>query len=293
MTTYTEDNRPYTRYGAADTAWKSRGPEIVLSGPAGTGKSRALIEKLHHCAMKYTGARLLMVRKTRESLTQTAMITYEKKVLPAGWLGKAIKFRTVEQEYRYPNGAILAVAGLDKASKVMSSEWDIIYVQEATELSEEDWGALTTRLRNGVMPYQQLLADCNPGPPTHWLKLRADRGDCRMLESRHEDNPTVTAEYLAKLDKLPGVWKLRLRYGKWAAAEGMVYEEWNRDVHLVSRKHLQEWGVLTEGLAINREVIKRVLASVDWGFTNPGVIQVYGIDEDDRAYLLREIYQTG
>lgn len=57
--------------------------------------------------------------------------------------------------------------------------------------------------------------------------------------------------------------------------------------------HLQEWGVLTEGLAINREVIKHVLASVDWGFTSPGVMQVCGVDGDDRAYLLREIYQTG
>jgi phage terminase large subunit len=237
--------------------------------------------------------RALIARKTRESLTQTAMVTYEKRVLPPNWLGNAVKFRTSEQEYRYPNGSIIALGGLDKPTKIMSSEYDIVYVAEATELLEDDWEALTTRLRNHVMPYQQLLADCNPGPPTHWLKQRADRGATLLLESRHEDNPSVTPEYLATLDALTGVRKLRLRYGKWAAAEGMVYEDWNPAVHVVSRKRLQEWGVLTEGLAINREVIKRVLASVDWGYSNPGVIQVYGIDGDDRAYLLREYYQTG
>lgn len=292
--TFTREQRPYKRYGAALAMWRSGKPEVLLSGPAGTGKSRACLEKLHHCADKYPGMRALIARKTRESITQTAMVTYEQKVLPAGWIEeKNIRFNTTDQCYEYPNSSIIAVGGLDKASKIMSSEWDLIYVQEATELLEEDWEALTTRLRNGVMPYQQLIADCNPGAPTHWLKRRADRGDILMLESRHEDNPACTPAYLATLDKLTGVRKLRLRYGKWAAAEGLVYDDWNRDIHLVSRKQLQTWGVLTEQETINREVITQVLASVDWGFTNPGVIQVYGIDGDSRAYLLREYYKTG
>lgn len=288
------DQRPFKRYGAALDMWRSGRPEVLLSGPAGTGKSRACLEKLYYCASKYPGMRALICRKTRESITQTAMVTLEKKVLPAGYVeDKLVRFNTTDQQYELPNGSIIAVGGLDKASKIMSSEWDLIYVQEATELNKEDWEALTTRLRNNVMPYQQLIADCNPSYPTHWLKQRADRGDVEMLESRHEDNPSITQEYLAKLEKLTGVWKLRLKEGKWSAAEGVVYPEWNRDIHLVSRKHLQEWGVLTEGLAVNREVIKECIAGVDWGFTNPGVIQVYGLDGDKRAYLLREHYKTG
>jgi phage terminase large subunit len=115
---------------------------------------------------------------------------------------------------------------MDKSTKIMSSEYDMIYVQEATELTEEDWESLTTRLRNGIMPYQQLMADCNPSHPQHWLKLRCDRGATLLLESRHEDNPSITPAYIAKLDALTGVMKLRLRYGRWAAAEGMVYESW-------------------------------------------------------------------
>lgn len=283
---------PFQPYGAAFAAWKSRRRELVLAGPAGTGKSRVCLQKLHYCAKKYPGMRALIVRKTRESITQTAIVTYQEKVLPPGWLGDVVKWRTQEQEYRYPNGSIIAVGGLDKASKVMSSEWDMIYPQEATELSEEDWGALTTRLRNGKMSYQQLIGDCNPGPPTHWLKQKADRGELLMLESRHEDNPTVTAEYLASLDRLPGVLRDRLRYGRWAAAEGMVYDEWDTSVHVVSKKKLVEWGILNEDGSINRQVVKRVLAAVDWGWTNPGVIQVYALDGDGRAYMVREIYQT-
>lgn len=37
---------------------------------------------------------------------------------------------------------------------------------------------------------------------------------------------------------------------------------------------------------------RRVIASVDWGFTNPGVIQVWLTDSDGRLYLVHEIYRT-
>lgn len=274
------EQRPYKRYGAAITAWRSARREVLMAGPAGTGKSRALIEKLHYCADKYAGMRGLMVRKTRKSMTQSVMVTYERKVLPEGWLGNLIKFRTQEQEYRYPNGSIVAVAGLDDPAKVMSSEWDMIYVQEATELDEEDWGSLTTRLRNGVMPYQQLMADCNPAHPEHWLKLRCDRGATLLLESRHEDNPTITPEYLASLDELPRVLYLRLRKGIWAAAEGTVYQdEWNPSIHLIDRFDIpRDW--------------PRYWV-IDFGFRNPFVWMAFAMNPDGILYRYREIYRTG
>jgi PBSX family phage terminase large subunit len=273
-----KEQRPYKRYGAALTAWKSRRRELLLSGPAGTGKSRSLLEKLHFCADKYPGMRGLIVRKTRASITQTAMVTFEQKVLPEGWLGGLIRFRTAEQEYRYPNGSIIAVGGMDKATKVMSSEWDMIYVQEAIELTEEDWESLTTRLRNNVMPYQQIMADCNPSYPTHWLKQRCDRGATLMLESRHEDNPSVTPEYLATLDALTGVRYLRLRKGLWAAAEGLVYEEYDPAVHIIDRFPIPaSWSRYW---------------SVDFGYRNPFVWQAWAENPDGVLFRYREIYKT-
>ncbi|MDA8189602.1 MAG: phage terminase large subunit [Dehalococcoidales bacterium] len=259
---------------------------MLLSGPAGTGKSRACLEKLHLCALKYPGMRGLMVRKTRASLTESAMVTMNEKVLHEL---DHVDFHTTTQEYRYPNGSRIVVGGLDKATKVMSSEYDIIYVQEATELSEHDWESLTTRLRNGVMPYQQLLGDCNPDAPHHWLKKRADSGKTVMLESRHEDNPTLWdrvkqtwtelgARYIAKLEALTGVRYLRLRKGIWAAAEGMVYDGWDRDVHLIDRFEIPaDW---------------RRYLSVDFGYTNPFVAQWWAEDGDGRLYRYREIYRV-
>lgn len=270
----------FAPHGAAREAFTRRDPELVLSGPAGTGKTRALLEKLHLAAAKYPGMRGLMVRKTHVALTATALVTYQQKVLHALDGVQFYGGSMVEAaQFRYPNGSRLMVGGMDNAMKIMSAEYDVAYVNEATELTEDDWERIGTRLRNGAMPYQQILADCNPDAPSHWLKKRADAGRCVMLESRHEDNPAVTPEYLARLDALTGVRYLRLRKGLWAAAEGMVYDGWDRAIHVIDTFPIpEEW--------------PRFL-SIDFGYTNPFVCQWWAQDPDGRLYLYREIYCTG
>lgn len=280
-TTYAD----YGPLGVMLELFSTRDDEVVISGPAGTGKSRACLEKLHACCEKYEKIRALMVRKTRASLTSTGQVTFEQKVLPN--LDWAPLYGS--EEYRYPNGSTIRVGGMDKSSKVMSSEYDLIYVQEATELTEDDWEKLTTRLRNGRMPYQQLLADCNPDAPTHWLKRRADAGKTLMLYSSHEENPTLWdavrkcwtdkgSSYIAKLDALSGVRFKRLRQGKWVAAEGIIYEGWDPAVHLID--HFEppaDW--------------PRYWV-VDFGYTNPFVWQAWAEDPDGRLLRYREIYHT-
>lgn len=163
-----------------------------------------------------------------------------------------------------------------------------IFIQEATDCTIEDWEKCNSRLRNGRVSFQQLLADCNPQQPSHPLKKRCDEGLAKMLISRHEDNPRLFGErgdvtpygqdYIRRLDNLTGVRKERLRYGRWAAAEGMIYEEWQADRNLSDRKLLpldwpRVWGV-------------------DFGYTNPFVWQMWAIDPDGRMYLEKEIYRT-
>jgi phage terminase large subunit len=176
-------------------------------------------------------------------------------------------------------------------------------VNQAEELTLDDWETLTTRAtgRGGVMPFAQIYGDCNPGPATHWI---LSRPTLRLLYSHHEDNPTLYTDAgqlteqgkrtLAVLDALTGTRYQRLRLGKWVGAEGMVYEEWSREKHLVDLAQLREWGVITDDptLTLNRNVVKRVIGSVDWGFTNPSVIQVWAVDGDGRVYLVWEFYHS-
>lgn len=275
-----ERERIYRARGAAASLlFDCRAEEVGLSGPAGTGKSRACFEYVHKVLLEHPGARALVLRKTLTSLTASGLVTYREKVLDPG--DRVVFFggnRAEPAAFKYPNGSRLVVGGMDKPAKVMSTEYDLIYVQEATELTEAEYESLTTRLRNGVYPWQQILFDCNPDAPTHWLKQRAESGRAVMLESRHEDNPTVTPAYLAKLDALTGVRYQRLRLGRWAAAEGMVYDGWEPAIHRVDR------------FAIPREWPRWWV--VDFGYTHPFCWQAWAEDADGRLYRYREIYVT-
>ena len=83
---------------------------------------------------------------------------------------------------------------------------------------------------------------------------------------------------LAALDSLTGVRYKRGRLGLWVGVEGMIYEEWNRDIHLIDRFDIPtSW---------------RRIRTVDFGFTNPFICQWWALDEDDRLYLYREIYMS-
>lgn len=279
----------YRPYGGARELLRSEEPEVIIAGPAGTGKSRAALERIHSVATRYPGARLLILRKTRRSLSSSALVTFEGQVLPPGHPVLSGPHRTHRSVYRYPNGTEIDVGGLDNPAKVMSSEYDLIYVQEATELTEEEWEVLTTRLRHHRTPQQQLIGDCNPGPPSHWIRQRSQGGPLELLESRHEDNPVLIdpesgqptqegAEYLARLDRLTGHRKDRLRHGRWVAAEGAVYADFDRRIHLIRREELPE-------------LIRRWRV-IDFGFVNPFVCQWWGEDSDGRLYLYREIYHT-
>lgn len=290
MTTLLEHR--YRPRGSAAALFACRAPEVLVVGPAGTGKSRACLEKLHLACLVNPGMRALIVRKTAVSLTSTALVTWRRFVVPealaAGdveWYGGSAE---EPAQYRYRNGSVVVVGGMDRATRIMSSEYDMIYVQEATELAEDDWEALTTRLRNWRVSFQQLLADANPGPPTHWLKLRCDAGTTVMLASTHAENPQLYdddgqvtpagRDYLAKLDALTGVRKLRLRGGLWAAAEGLVLEEFDPAVHLVDAFDVPaDW--------------PRFWA-VDFGFNHPFVLQCWAQDPDGRLFLYRELYRT-
>lgn len=283
----------FTPYGSALDLFHCREPEVLMSGPAGTGKSRACLEKLHAMALANPRMRGLIVRKTRESLGSTALVTWREHVVREAIDTGIVRFYggSAEQppQYLYTNGSSIAIGGMDKSTKIMSSEYDVAYAQEAIELTENDWESITTRLRNGKISFQQLIADTNPSMPTHWLKQRADRGDVLLMESRHEDNPTLFDQatgqptttgraYLAKLDKLTGVRKLRLRNGLWVAAEGLIYEEYDPAHHLLDAFEVpKDWARFW---------------SVDFGFTNPFVLQMWAQDPDGRLFMYRELYRT-
>lgn len=274
-------------------AYRESDGEFLLCGPAGTGKTIGNLTLLWHYATEYDGMRGLIIRKTRESMTESVLNTWEKRVVPVDHPCLAGAVRSNRKSYRIKNSEIIVLGlrsgGRDATEKVMSTEYDVILVAEAIELTEDDWERLTTRLRNGRMPFQQLIADTNPSHPKHWLNLRCKAGKTTLIDTRHEDNPTLWdaangrwtefgKKYIARLDDLSGARKQRLRYGRWVQAEGVIYEEWDSTLHVI------------DPFEIPKDWVRYLV--VDFGFTNPFVCQWWAKDGDGRLYLYREIYQT-
>lgn len=282
----------YAPRGTARRLLECRDPEVVACGAAGTGKTRGALEKMHLAALLNPGMRGLIVRKTLTSLGSTTLVTWRTHVAPEALSnGTCAFYGGSPQEaaaYRYSNGSTIVVGGMDRPSRIMSSEYDLILADETTELTENDWESLTTRLRHGRMSFQQAIGCTNPDRPTHWLKVRADQQRTVMLNSRHEENPVYYRDdgtmtdagraYIARLDALTGPRYWRLRKGMWTVAEGIIYEEFDPAVHLLDQFDIPaDW--------------PRYWA-VDFGFTNPFVCQWWAADPDGRLYLYREIYHT-
>jgi len=261
-----DPHRPFKPYGAADQLFRTQAREILIVGPAGTGKTRAVLEKLYLMAMRHAQCRILLVRATRASLNESVLVTLENKVLPAGSGLLSGAHRQTRTTYKLDNGSEIVVLGLDNVNRIMSAEYDAVGVFEATEVLEDDWEKLDTRCRNGRMGYHQLIADCNPGSPMHWLRRRADTGRMVELFSKFEDNPTITPEYLASLSRLTGHRRARLFEGKWAAPEGLVYPELMDCV-------VEPYTEIPDG---------RFIGGVDFGWNDPFVAlgMVYDSDTD-------------
>jgi hypothetical protein len=283
----------FVPYGAARKLWGSTAQQIMIAGPSNTGKTISILEKLDALMWQYPGAQAAIVRKTYQSTISTILQTYERYVLGKDTVVKKLGgSRPTSYEYPTDPPSKVWVGGMDHPERILSSERDIIVVNQAEELTLSDWETLATRAsgRSGVMPYGQLIGDCNPSFPTHWIKQNGDAGKLLFLESRHQDNPTlydpITHEItergrqeLSVLQGLTGVRKKRYCDGIWAAAEGMVYEDvWDPAIHLIDRKEIPEsWPRYW---------------TIDFGFTNPLRWAAYAMDDDGRLIRYREVYHT-
>ena len=282
------DEADYTPYGGAEEFMYSKDHELILAGPAETGKTLAACWKAHILASKYPGCQGAIVRKTQKAVYGSVIQTFERVIA-----GAPVQIYGGEkpEKYIYSNGSVIWVGGMDNPDKILSSERDFIFVNQTEELKIDDWEKLGTRAtgRNSVIPFPQIFGDPNPGGSKHWIRERANAGKLKLIPSFHKDNPTlfdpITGEITEQgtrsmmvLDGLTGVRRKRLLEGIWATAEGAIYDMFDHSIHVADRE---------------REEYQRFILAMDEGYTNPVVILDIGIDGDDRLHIFREYYQRG
>lgn len=286
--------------GAPAKLWKGVSGEVIISGPAGTGKTRAILEWIH-ARCRRERLRVLILRKTLDSAKGSVMVTYTEQVLHEFDGKQSAAFdvtyfggnRLRPAEFTYgETGSKIVIGGMNKASRILSTEYDVIYVNECTELTLDEWEKLAGRVDrpklDDTRPPSLLLGDCNPDAPTHWIMVRANEGKVKLWHSRHEENPAMFSRkgwtpagkrYLRRLEtSTTGVRYQRYRMGKWVAAEGVIYEGWDQSRHYIDPFPIPaDWPRYW---------------CIDFGFVNPFVWGWFAVDPDGRLYLYRQIYRT-
>lgn len=121
---------------------------------------------------------------------------------------------------------------------------------------------------------------CNPEFPEHFIKkdfIENGKLDIRSWHFVLDDNPVLSAEYVTELkNAYRGVFYDRYILGKWVMAEGSVYDDFDREVHVVERTIGEGW---------------RRIRGIDFGYTNAFVCLFGALDEDNRLYIYDEHYR--
>jgi len=137
-----------------------------------------------------------------------------------------------------------------------------------------------------------IIWDTNPDFPEHPIKTdyidlsgeRLSNGQLRV-QAWHftiDDNPTLDKMYVENLKRStpPGMWYDRKINGMWVAAEGLVYDMFDVNTH-----------VIDDGFPIPDDWPR--YRAIDFGFNNPFVCLWGAVDGDGRLYIYDEHYEAG
>lgn len=123
---------------------------------------------------------------------------------------------------------------------------------------------------------------CNPENQEHYILkeyILNDKLDIYSIDFILDDNPILSDEYKAELkNSYTGVYYDRLILGKWVNAEGLVYSNFSKDIHVIEPfKIPDEW---------------TVYRGIDWGYKHTFVCLWIAEDGDGRLYVFDEHFQT-
>ena len=248
--------------------------EIVVYGGAGSGKSYTvaqflIIEKL----LKQRNKRLLITRKYNPSLRVTTWRLIHELLED---LEIPYSENKTEQVLQLPRRNEIYFRGLDDAEKIKSSEFNYIWMEEATEFTFEDYLQLKLRLRRATTSVNQMFLTFNP--VAGWTQkqfFEQESDDVAILHTTYLDNPFLDKEYTEMLELLKEqdeAYYQIYTLGRYAILKNKIYNNYQ----VVSRMP---------------EMYDEIIYGVDFGFNNPSVILEIGL-KDDNIYIIKELYET-
>lgn len=171
----------------------------VYWGGAGSGKSVFVAQKKIYKGLKQK-MNLLVVRQTGDTNRDSTFALF-KQIINKWNLRNYCKIRESDMRITLPNGNGIIFKGLDDAEKLKSvtfenGELTDIWIEEASEIAEEDFNQLNIRLRGGNEK-KNVTVSFNPVDINHWLKRRlfdSPPEDCVTLHTTYKDNKFLQEE---------------------------------------------------------------------------------------------------
>ncbi len=199
--------------------------EAFYGGAAGGGKSDALLMAALQFA-DLPGYSAVIVRRTFAQLSQPGGLLQRARQ----WLAPTeARYSSADHRWTFPRGATLTFRHLqdDRALKnYQGAEYDFIGIDELTDLDEDAYRFLFSRLRRlkGSSIPPRVRSASNPvGPGRAWVRRRfvieGRAKDRPFVPARLEDNPHLDREpYEEALAQLATVLHRQLRFGDWTVS---------------------------------------------------------------------------
>jgi phage terminase large subunit len=178
---------------------------LVLYGGAGSGKSVAAAQKIIIRMLEEKGHKFLVVRKVANTLRNSVFSLLRGTVADWG-LSELFKINKSDMDITCRNGNQIIFAGLDDVEKLKSIHGITgMWLEEASEMLQEDFQQLDLRLRGQTRNYKQIIISFNPISITHWLKIvffDSKKPNSTVVHTTYRDNMFIDDEYKATLESL-------------------------------------------------------------------------------------------
>lgn len=276
-------------------ALKAKSKHIGYGGARGGGKSWFVRTKAKLLALNYPGIKILIVRRTYPELLNNHinfLIPELNGIAKYNKSDKIFTFKnksTIKFGYCKDDGDLLQYQG---------AEYDVIFLDEATQLSEYQMKTIVACLR-GVNDFpKRVYYTCNPGGQGHQYIKRIfidkryedgeDPNDYEFIQALVQDNLALMEsqpDYVKQLEALPPKIREAWLNGSWDVYEGQYFEEFaDRPEHYMDRQwtHVIEPFEIPDSWTIYR--------GFDWGYNHPFSCGWWAIDHDGVMYRILELY---
>ena len=223
----------------------SRAKYTAYGGARGGGKSWALRRKLIAICLRYAGASCLLLRRTLGEVKSNHLSAFLSEY------GSFLQYHEGEKSLSFPNGSriVFGYCASDRdLLRYQGQEYDVIAIDEATQLSEHQFTVFKACLRGTNPCPKRMYLTCNPGGIGHgWVKRLfvdctyregEDPADYRFISARVTDNAVLMEKdpaYKKRLEELPPRLKEAWLYGKWDVFEGQFFPEFDHSRHVCER----------------------------------------------------------